>query len=156
MSAKPVIKLWETKWVQEPGQNLLSVSLSHLYTVPAQIHHNLLQLVVGHWEDMQLGKHLPNKSNQIKSNQINIRFIFKSLICRVSIFPDHSISILEMEWSGNLLRKPEFRDNSGIYGNRKISVLRNGNRKISSFHFVNRKNFRFPFRKQEIFTVYVT
>ena len=70
MSAKPVIKLWETKWVQEPGQNLLSVSLSHLYTVPAQIHHNLLQLVVGHREDMQLSEHLPNKSNQIKSNQI--------------------------------------------------------------------------------------
>ena len=50
------------------------------------------------------------------------------------------ISILEMEWSGNLLRKPEFRDNSGINGNRKFSVLQNGNRKISSFHFVNRKN----------------
>ena len=43
------------------------------------------------------------------------------------------ISILEMEWSGNLLRKPEFRDNSGINGNRKFSGLRH----------VNRKNFRF-------------
>ena len=43
------------------------------------------------------------------------------------------ISILEMEWSRNLLRKPEFRDNSG----------KNGNRKFSSLRHVNRKNFRF-------------
>ena len=43
------------------------------------------------------------------------------------------ISILEMEWSGNLLRKPEFRDNSGINGNRKFSGLRH----------LNRKKFRF-------------
>ena len=46
---------------------------------------------------------------------------------RVSIFPEKNFHF------GNLLRKPEFRDNSGI----------NGSRKFSGFRHVNRKNFRF-------------
>ena len=45
----------------------------------------------------------------------------------------NKISSLEMERSGNLLREPEFRDNSGINGNWKFSGLRH----------VNQKNFRF-------------
>ena len=49
-----------------------------------------------------------------------------------------------MEWSGNLLGKPEFRDISGINGNRKFSGLR----------YVNRKNFLFTEWKPEIFPVY--
>ena len=45
------------------------------------------------------------------------------------------ISILEMELSGNLLRKPEFRDNSGINGNRKFSGL---------FLFYGMETVKFP------------
>ena len=41
------------------------------------------------------------------------------------------------------LRKPEFRDDSGI----------NGNRKFSGLCHVNWKNFQFPFRKPEKFPV---
>ena len=49
-----------------------------------------------------------------------------------------------MERSGNLLREPEFRDNSSINGNWKFSGLR----------YVNRNNFRFTEWKPEIFPVY--
>ena len=54
------------------------------------------------------------------------------------------ISILEMEWSGNLLPKPEFWDNSCINGYPKFSDLRH----------INRKNFQFSFCKPEKFPFY--
>ena len=43
------------------------------------------------------------------------------------------ISILEMELSGNLLRKPEFRDISGSNGNWNVYGLRDVNRKFFRF-----------------------
>ena len=67
----------------------------------------------------------------------------------------NKISILEMEWCGNLSRIVELWDNSGsngylnVFGLRDIiqnfSGLRNINRKISSFKLCN----------QEIFSVYI-
>ena len=79
-----------------------------------------------------------NQETQIHWNPAKkARFLEKYIFLNLELvgFPffRKKISILEMEWSGNLLRKPEFRDNSGSNGNRNVYGLRDVNWKIFRF-----------------------
>ena len=59
-----------------------------------------------------------------------------------------------MEWSGNLFRKVEFREISGINWNRKNSALRYVTRNIPEYRNIPEK-IRFLFRNLEKFPCFI-
>ena len=66
----------------------------------------------------------------------DLKYYWRSKVCHWILgFPffRKKMSILEMEWSGSLLRKPEFRDISGSNGNWNVYGLSDVNRKFFRF-----------------------